>query len=113
VAGYGRITVLNGLTMSLAPGENVGLFGPNGHGKTTLLRAISGLVPVTSGEIRFEGEPISGASPAEIVGRGVIHVAQGNRLFPNLTVAETLQLGTHRKEARAQAADWQERVAGI
>ncbi|HWK66744.1 MAG TPA: ABC transporter ATP-binding protein [Rhizobiaceae bacterium] len=101
-AGYGRVQVLNGISVRLGRGENIGLFGPNGHGKTTLLRVLSGLVRVTSGTIRLDGVDLLGLSPWAIVELGLIHVPQGNLLFPNLTVAETLQLGAHRKLARAE-----------
>ncbi|WP_257625498.1 MULTISPECIES: ATP-binding cassette domain-containing protein [unclassified Rhizobium] len=62
-AGYGKVQVLNGISIDLAAGENIGLFGPNGHGKTTLLRAISGLVKPTCGSIRFKGVDITRALP--------------------------------------------------
>ena len=62
-------------------GEHVGLFGPNGHGKTTLLRTVSGLIPVNSGKVYFRGEDISGLDARRIVERGLIHVPQGNQLF--------------------------------
>jgi branched-chain amino acid transport system ATP-binding protein len=103
-AGYGKVQVLNGISIDLAAGENIGLFGPNGHGKTTLLRAISGLVKPTSGSIRFKGVDITRASPDRVVELGLIHVPQGNLLFPDLTIAETLELGAHRSKARAKAA---------
>jgi branched-chain amino acid transport system ATP-binding protein len=112
-AGYGRVQVLNGITVVLEAGENIGLFGPNGHGKTTLLRVLSGLVRSTSGTIRLEGVDIGALSPWTIVELGLIHVPQGNLLFPNLTVAETLQLGAQRKLARADAAANQARVTEI
>jgi branched-chain amino acid transport system ATP-binding protein len=112
-AGYGRVQVLNGISVSVGDGENIGLFGPNGHGKTTLLRALSGLVRRTSGAIRLDGVDIGALSPWAIVELGLIHVPQGNLLFPNLTVAETVQLGAHRKAARADAAANQARVTEI
>lgn len=100
-ASYGRVKVLRGVSIKLHTSENIGLFGPNGHGKTTLLRAISGLVRCNSGSVRFDGADITNQSPRLIVEQGVIHAPQGNLLFPSLTIAETLQLGAHRKPARS------------
>ena len=83
--------------MSLRVGHygNVGLFGPNRHGKTTLLRVLSGLIGPTRGEILLDGHALQGRKPRDIVGRGLIHVPQGNRLFPDLTIAECIALGTY------------------
>jgi branched-chain amino acid transport system ATP-binding protein len=112
-AGYGRVQVLNGISVSVGAGENIGLFGPNGHGKTTLLRALSGLVRCTSGTMSLDGADIAALSPWAIVELGLIHVPQGNLLFPNLTVAETIQLGANRKAARTDTATNQARVTEI
>ncbi|GGE03922.1 ABC transporter ATP-binding protein [Aureimonas endophytica] len=113
VAGYGRVSVLNGLSMKAGPDGNVGLFGPNGHGKTTLLRTVSGLVRPRAGRIRFFGEDITPLSPRAIVERGLIHVPQGNRLFPDLSIAECLALGAWTKRARAGEKENRERAAAI
>ena len=113
VAGYGRVTVLHGLSMTVGTSGNVGLFGPNGQGKTTLLRAVSGLVRSRSGRIRFLGEDITRLSPQAIVGRGLIHVPQGNRLFPDLSIAECLALGAWTKRAREREQENRERAAAI
>ena len=112
-AGYGRVPVLNGITLSLGGTRNVGLFGPNGHGKTTLFRLISGLLRAWSGQVRFGDTDITQASPREIVGLGLIQVAQGSRLFPGLTIAETLRLGTQRPEARTEAKATLDQVMAI
>lgn len=111
--GYGRVKVLHGLSVELQEGANIGLFGPNGHGKTTLLRAVSGLLRCWSGSIRFLGQEIANLSPRRIVEMGLIHVPQGSRLFPELTVGETLTLGAQRKEARPEQAKNQEQVLAI
>lgn len=103
--GYGRSEILRKVSISLGPGERLGLFGPNGHGKTTLLRSISGLLPVWNGQIHFGGELVSGLSPREIVARGLIHVPQGNQLFPDMTVGETLRLGAFSKSARSAESE--------
>lgn len=101
--GYGRSRILNGVSLQVGAEEGVGLFGPNGHGKTTLLRTISGLLKPWSGDIIFAGEPIGGLAPREIVARGVIHVPQGNQLFPGMSVGETLRLGAFSPVARSFA----------
>jgi branched-chain amino acid transport system ATP-binding protein len=97
--GYGRIEVLHGVSLFVNAGEAVGLFGPNGHGKTTLLRAISGLLPAAQGTIRFDGRNIANGSADAIVEAGIIHVAQASALFPRMTVLEALTLGAYRKAA--------------
>lgn len=101
--GFGRVQVLHRVSLAVGEHERLGLFGPNGHGKTTLLRAISGLLPLWSGAIRFDGQTISGLSPKEIVGLGLIHVPQGNQLFPDMSVLETLRLGAFSPRARDRA----------
>ncbi|RUZ38961.1 ATP-binding cassette domain-containing protein, partial [Mesorhizobium sp. M7A.F.Ca.CA.004.05.2.1] len=73
-AGYGRVTVLHDISLEAGRFGNVGLFGPNGHGKTTLLRAVSGLLQPKSGRILFDGQDIAGRSARAIVGAGLIHV---------------------------------------
>lgn len=110
VAGYGAAPVLHGISLTLGANERVGLFGPNGHGKTTLLRVISGLLPAQSGTIRLGGEPIERAPPKRIVEHGLIHVPQANTLFPELTVLENLGLGAYNRRARSHAAATLERV---
>lgn len=90
---------MSGVSLSVGKAECVGLFGPNGHGKTTLLRCISGLLPANAGGVSYGGGKLSGLSPRAIVERGVIHVPQGNTLFPEMTVAENLDLGAFAKRA--------------
>ena len=95
VAGYGRIEVVHGVSLEVPEGDRVGLFGPNGHGKTTLLRAISGLIERRGGSIRFGDMDITGASSSGMVEEGVVHVPQGSALFPRMTVLEALTLGAY------------------
>lgn len=95
-AGYGRIQVLWDIDISVGQNEIVALVGPNGSGKTSLLRAITGMIPVKSGSIDFLGENIKGQSIEEIVARGIAHVPEGRRLFPGLSVRENLLLGAWR-----------------
>lgn len=99
--GYGRTQVLWGVTLALNEGERIGLFGPNGHGKSTLLKTISGLLKPWRGAIRLNGESIGGSQPRAVVDRGLIHVPQGNVLFPQLTVLENLRLGAYARRARS------------
>ena len=99
VAGYGNVEVLHGISIAVNQGEQVGLFGPNGHGKTTLLRAVSGLIRARAGTITFGEERLSTLSPGQIVDRGLIHVPQGNTLFPRMTVLENLMLGAYSSRA--------------
>ncbi|MCR5856742.1 ABC transporter ATP-binding protein [Mesorhizobium sp. J428] len=112
-AGYGRVTVLDGISVAAGANGNVGLFGPNGHGKTTLLRAISGLLKPRGGAVEFEGENITGMSPRAIVDRGLIHVPQGNTLFPDLTIADCLALGAYTPRARAAEEANREKVLAL
>jgi branched-chain amino acid transport system ATP-binding protein len=93
VAGYGAFGVLHGVSFDVLPGEVVALLGANGAGKTTLNRALSGVLRPQAGSIVFDGREISGTDHAEIVRRGLIHVPEGRRVFPTLTVRENLLLG--------------------
>jgi branched-chain amino acid transport system ATP-binding protein len=90
-AGYGKITVLHGVDLTIAPGEIVALLGPNGAGKTTLLCAVSGLLPWT-GTVRFGGRDTAGLSPRETTRRGLVHVVEGHRVFTQLSITDNLLL---------------------
>jgi branched-chain amino acid transport system ATP-binding protein len=107
--GYGRIEVLRGIDLGVRDGEVVALLGSNGAGKTTLNNTLSGLLPAFSGTIRFEGHDLAGAHYTEIVAAGLVHVPEGRRVFPNLSVQENLELGSYRR-ARANRARNLERV---
>ena len=80
-------------------GKFVVVTGPNGHGKTTLLRVLSGLLPVDSGEVTFIGERLNGRSASSIVGRGLVHIPQGDLLFVDLTVEQNLYMGAYLRDA--------------
>ena len=94
-AGYGETEVLRGLDLIVNAGEIVTVLGSNGVGKSTLNRTLSGVLRAAAGAIRFEGVPIERESCAAIVARGLIHVPEGRRVFPNLTVVENLDLGSY------------------
>jgi branched-chain amino acid transport system ATP-binding protein len=112
VTGYGSVPILRGVSLSVQKGEVVAVLGANGVGKTTLNRAISGLNPIMGGAILFEGEAIGGLKPPEVVARGLIHVPEGRKIFPNMTVRENLELGSYRR-ARANRARNLERAFTI
>lgn len=97
--GYNEIKVLKGISVYLRENERIGIFGPNGHGKTTLLKTISGLLRPWRGKILFRGEDITSLNPLEIIDKGIIQVPQGNKLFPRMTVLENLKLGAYSKRA--------------
>lgn len=90
---YGNIQALKGIDLEISEGEIVTLIGANGAGKTTTLMSISGVVPPRSGRIILNGEDITGKAPDEIVPMGLIQVPEGRRIFPDLTVAENLDMG--------------------
>jgi len=96
-AGYGPTTVLDGLSLTVAPGERVAMVGRNGVGKTTTLRTIMGLVPLVGGRIEFLGEDISRLNPHQRAQRGLGYVPQTRDIFPSLTVEENLLAGLKRR----------------
>ena len=106
-AGYGETAVLRGVDLAIEPGEVVAVLGSNGVGKSTLNRTISGVLRARSGSIRFDGAEIAGEDSTAIVARGLIHVPEGRRIFPNLSVRENLDLGSYRRATgnRAQNRD--------
>ncbi len=96
---YGSLKVLKNVSISVKNNETVGIFGPNGHGKTTLLKTISGLLKPLKGIIEFKDQVISGVPPEKIVNMGLIHVPQGSQLFLDMTVEENLLMGAYRSTA--------------
>ncbi|MCK6571798.1 ABC transporter ATP-binding protein [Myxococcota bacterium] len=103
---YGAIHALKGVTLSVEAGQIVTLIGGNGAGKTTTLRAISGLLTPSAGQITFDGKRIDGRPPHELVRLGLAHAPEGRGVFANLTVDENLDLGAYtRKDAAGVAAD--------
>jgi branched-chain amino acid transport system ATP-binding protein len=112
-AGYGRTTILQGLSLRVEAGEIVTIIGANGAGKTTLLRAISGLIRPTGGTVELEGQRIDGLSPADIVGRGLIMVPEARQLFPVMTVRDNVMMGCYHPAARKGAAQRFEEVLDL
>ncbi len=110
---YGRIRAINGVTLSVRPGELVALIGANGAGKSTLLQTICGLVPQWEGEIRFEKEPLGRLKPQHIVQRGISMVPEGRMLFPPMSVLENLKLGAYLRYRRREHAAVAEDLATV
>ena len=111
-AGYDLVNVLRDVTIEIGDGEIVAVLGSNGVGKTTLNNTLSGLIKPTSGEIYFDNVLISDCDPVEIVEMGLIHVPEGRKLFPNLSVKENLELGSYRRGKLNRATNF-ERVIEI
>ncbi len=111
-AGYGPLQVLRDVTLDVGAGEIVAVLGSNGVGKTTLNNTLSGLIKPSSGSIYFDDVLISGRDPVEIVDMGLIHVPEGRKLFPNLSVKENLELGSYRRGKPNRASNL-ERVLGV
>lgn len=111
-AGYGDLEVLHGVDLDVRGGEMVALLGANGAGKTTLNKTLSGLLKPTGGEIHFDGRRIDGLASPAIVAAGLIHVPEGRKLYPNMSVKENLELGAYRR-ARAERRQNFDRVLTI
>jgi branched-chain amino acid transport system ATP-binding protein len=99
-SAYGRIEVLKGVSLEVRTGEVVALVGANGAGKTTLLRALSGVQPITSGEIRFKGQRIDRLPPHQRVELGITQSPEGRQVFGPLSVEDNLRLGAYRRRDR-------------
>jgi len=111
-SAYGRIEVLHGVSLSVRANEVVALIGSNGAGKTTLLRALSGVQPITSGEISFLGERIDRLKPHKRVARGITQSPEGRQIFGPLTVEDNLRLGAYMRRDRDIDSD-RDRVFGM
>jgi branched-chain amino acid transport system ATP-binding protein len=112
-AAYGRVRVLHEIALHVDEGEIVTLIGANGAGKTTTLRAISGLVRIGRGAIRFAGAEIARCTPDEIVRRGIGHSPEGRRVFARMTVRENLELGAYTRSSRKEFAEDYERALEV
>jgi branched-chain amino acid transport system ATP-binding protein len=110
-AGYGRLPVIFGVHLEVGEGEVVALLGLNGAGKTTTLRAISGMIPVMGGKVRFDGKDIAGLPAEQIARRGLLHIPEGRGIFPSLRVDESLRLAA--AMAKVPAAEARSRFEEI
>ena len=107
---YGAIRALHGVSFHVNEGEVVTLIGANGAGKSTTLRTISGLLPVTSGQVIYDGDDITGFEASRIVRKGVIHVPEGRRIFAPLTVRENLEMGAFTRTDKSEIEETMEHV---
>ena len=112
-AYYGNIQALEGISLKVEQGEIVSLIGGNGAGKTTTLRAISGLMPLRSGSIIFDGEDLSGYKAHELVSKGVAMVPEGRGVFARLSVEDNLDLGAYHRNDKAGIAEDMERMYNL
>lgn len=112
-AAYGETQVLWDISFEVDKGEIVCLLGSNGAGKTTTLRAISGVIPIKNGTIKFMSEDITRLEPHKRVEKGIAHIPEGRRLFPNLTVLENLKVAAYTKSARENLEDSLETIYNL
>ncbi|MGX7741040.1 ABC transporter ATP-binding protein [Rhodopseudomonas parapalustris] len=112
VCGYGGVTALQGISFEVKAGQLVALIGANGAGKSTTLRAISGLVPLRAGALRFDNEVLTGARPPRILKSGIAHCPEGRRVFPHMTVEENLDMGAYLRSDRSEVAADRDRIYG-
>lgn len=110
---YGAIKAIHGVSLKVPQGSIVTLIGANGAGKSTILRALSGLVKPASGSILYDGREISKLSPDKIVARGLCHVPEGRMVFANLTVHENLRMGAYLQHDRKWIAEQTDYVFGL
>ncbi len=113
VVAYGEVTALHGIDIDVQEGEIVALIGANGAGKSTILKAISGLIRPRAGEIQFLNRSIVGSSPDAIVRLGIVQVPEGRRIFPRLSVEQNLDLGAYSSRARGKEKRTREHVYAL
>jgi branched-chain amino acid transport system ATP-binding protein len=107
---YGTVEAVKGVSFHLDAGEMISLIGANGAGKSTILRALTGLVQPSAGTITFENISLVGLSPHQIIRMGIGHVPEGRRLFPKMTVLENLKMGAYLQRSKADVAATLERI---
>lgn len=112
-AYYGEYQAIRDISLRVAEGQLVSIFGPNGHGKSTLLKTICGLMKPAGGVIRFDGREIQGLPSHKLVEMGIVLISEERHLFPEMTVAENLRLGAYARSARKQEAENLELVFGM
>jgi branched-chain amino acid transport system ATP-binding protein len=112
-ASYGSVPAVSDISIEVGEGEAVGLLGANGAGKSTTLRAISGLVRPTAGKVNFLGKDISALPPYRVTELGIAHVPEGRQVFPDMTVQENLEIGAYVPRAKADRNHTLDLVFGI
>ena len=112
-AAYGKVPAIRDISIEVGEGEAVALLGTNGAGKSTTLRAISGLVKLTAGQISFLGQDLASIPPYRVTELGIAHVPEGRQVFPEMTVNENLEIGSYAPRAKADRARSLELVYGI
>jgi branched-chain amino acid transport system ATP-binding protein len=110
VCGYGGVTALRGISLQVKAGQLVALIGANGAGKSTALRAISGLVPPRSGSMVFDGSDITGARPPRVLARGIAHCPEGRKVFPHMSVEENLMMGAYLRTSKVEIVADRDRI---
>ncbi len=110
---YGEFHVLKDVALSVGEGQVVVMLGPNGHGKSTLLKAICGLAEKVNGEIIYQGQNIKGLATQKLVNMGITYIAENRELFPYMSVMENLKLGAYSKNARAKEKENLEKVFNL
>jgi branched-chain amino acid transport system ATP-binding protein len=112
-AAYGKVSVLNGVSLEVRAGEIVSIIGPNGAGKSTVLKSVMGILKPTSGEVLFNGDPITGLRTDLVVHRGIAYVPQGRIVFKAMSVAENLEMGAYTVKDKAHVRRTMEQVFAI
>ena len=99
-AGYGDVTIVNQVSITVGTGEIVAIVGPNGSGKSTLLKSLLGFARIFEGQVYYEGQNITGVAPHKLVKKGIGYVPQIDNVFPNLTIAENLDMGAYYRKGK-------------
>jgi branched-chain amino acid transport system ATP-binding protein len=110
ICAYGGVAALKGISLQVKSGQLVALIGANGAGKSTTLRAISGLVPPSSGSLFFDGMNITGARPPQVLAYGIAHCPEGRRVFPHMTVEENLNMGAYLRADNSEVSIDRDRI---
>jgi branched-chain amino acid transport system ATP-binding protein len=110
VCGYGGVMALRGISLQVKGGQLVALIGANGAGKSTALRAISGLVPPRSGSMVFDGTDITGARPPRVLASGIAHCPEGRKVFPHMSVEENLMMGAYLRTSKVEIVADRDRI---
>jgi len=110
VCGYGGVTALRGISLEVKAGQLVALIGANGAGKSTALRAISGLVPPRSGSMVFDGRDITGVRAPRVLACGIAHCPEGRKVFPHMSVEENLMMGAYLRTSKVEIAADRDRI---